>query len=88
MIKKININKNLRPYFVFAIFVFMLYSNTLNHFFVFDDAMVITQNKFTQQGIKGIPDIFSYDTFIGCLQNSDEDRNADYLKENMHIVAG
>ncbi len=43
----------------------MLYINTLNHEFTQDDAIAIYKNQFTQQGISGIPDIFSKDTFYG-----------------------
>jgi len=56
-----------RPYIVFAILSFILYGNTLNHFFALDDEVVLTKNVFTQKGIKGIPDIFKYDSFIGYI---------------------
>jgi len=59
--------KNLKPCLTFVFLTFILYSNTLNHFFVLDDGMVIAENSFTQQGIKGIPGIFKYDTFVGHL---------------------
>ncbi len=41
------------------LFAFLLYANTLNHGFVLDDIAVIEQNKFVQQGIYGIPDLFT-----------------------------
>lgn len=37
----------------------LLYVNTLGHGFVLDDRAVITQNKFVQQGLAGIPDILT-----------------------------
>lgn len=44
---------------------FVLYGNTIPHGYALDDAVVITDNKFTQQGFAGIADIFSYDSFKG-----------------------
>ncbi|MBK8044182.1 MAG: hypothetical protein IPK21_16950 [Haliscomenobacter sp.] len=46
-------------------FSFLLYANTLGHEYAQDDAIVITDNMFTAQGIKGIPGILQYDTFYG-----------------------
>ncbi|MFH1004859.1 MAG: tetratricopeptide repeat protein [Bacteroidota bacterium] len=48
--------------FVFAI---GLYLNTLNHDFAFDDSVVITGNKFTKQGTKGIYELVTNDLFAG-----------------------
>ena len=41
-----------------ALFVFVIYGNTINHGYNFDDEYVIL-NQQVQQGIKAIPDIFS-----------------------------
>lgn len=41
------------------IFSFLLYGNTLKHEFALDDDVVFKMNKFVQQGIGSIPDIFS-----------------------------
>lgn len=51
----------------FALFVIAagIYANTLHHDFVLDDEVVITHNRFVQQGISGIPSIFSHDSFAG-----------------------
>ena len=49
---------------LFAIAI-LLYANTLHHDFVLDDEVVIVHNTFVQQGIKGIPDILSHDSFRG-----------------------
>lgn len=49
---------------IFAI-SFLLYANTLGHQFALDDAIVITKNQYTQQGLAGIPKIFADDTFLG-----------------------
>ena len=43
----------------------ILYGNTLWHDFTLDDAIVITENTFTKQGIRGITDILRHDTFYG-----------------------
>lgn len=42
-----------------ALVAFAVYANTLGHGFVLDDVAVITQNRFVQQGIGGIPEILS-----------------------------
>jgi len=42
-----------------AIITFLLFSNTLNHQYVYDDYPFIVNNRFVQQGIEGIPAIFS-----------------------------
>lgn len=47
---------------------FLLYANTLGHQYALDDAIVITDNEFTQQGIRGIDDILKYDTFRGFFK--------------------
>ena len=48
----------------------MLYGNTFSHDYALDDAIVITKNAFTQQGISGLGDIFRYDTFRGFYHDS------------------
>lgn len=50
------------------IFAFLLYANTLTHNYTQDDAIVIYDNMFTTQGIKGIPGILKYDTFYGFFK--------------------
>lgn len=60
---------------IVAIVAFLLYSNSLTNGFVLDDSLVITNNSFTTQGIGGINDIFSHDTFKGFYGES-----ADQLK--------
>lgn len=53
---------------------FLLYVNTLGHGYAQDDAIVITENAFTQKGIKGLPGIFSNDTFFGFFQDKSKAR--------------
>ena len=77
-----------KPYLVLTIFSFVLYSNTLTNSYALDDGILIIGNAFTQQGIKGIPDIFKYDTFVGWIQNSNKEKTADEIQNEMKLVAG
>ena len=54
----------------------ILYLPTITFDYVLDDGIVIHQNKFTQQGLKGVKDIFTHDSFVG------------YFGENVKYVAG
>lgn len=56
---------------IFAVSV-LLYANTLGHGYTQDDAIVITENIFTQQGIEGLGDIFRYDTFRGFFKDANK----------------
>jgi tetratricopeptide (TPR) repeat protein len=47
----------------------VLYANTFGHDFALDDAIVITENSFTQQGWSGWSGIFGKDTFFGFFQD-------------------
>lgn len=49
-------------------FAFLLYANTLGNGYAQDDAIVITDNMFTTQGVRGIPGILRYDTFYGFFK--------------------
>ncbi len=46
-------------------FSLLLYANTLTLNYTLDDALMITENTFTKQGIAGIPEIMSHDAFVG-----------------------
>ena len=63
-----------------AIFLFIiasiLYLPTITFDYALDDGLIITDNKFTQQGLKGVKDIFTHDSFVG------------YFGENVKYVAG
>jgi len=52
------------PFWIVALSL-LLYANTLGHQFALDDAIVITENSFTQQGLKGFKGILTKDTFFG-----------------------
>ncbi len=62
---KSNKRENLLAYGVILILTLILYSNTFNHQYALDDAIVITDNDFTQEGISGIDDILFKETFTG-----------------------
>lgn len=51
-------------------FSFLLYANTLTHQYTQDDAIVIYDNMFTQEGIAGIPGILKNDTFYGFFKEA------------------
>lgn len=57
-----------------GIITFILYANTLGGDFVMDDAIVITQNQYTEQGIKGLPGIWGKDTFFGFFKVEGKDQ--------------
>ncbi len=63
-------NVKLQYWLIFA-FAFLLYANTLQHGFVYDDGIVITENMYTTQGIKGIGGILSHDTFFGFFKSQE-----------------
>ena len=52
---------------------FFVYVNTITHDFTLDDAIVIYDNDFTKQGIKGIPALLKYDTFRGFFKVEGKD---------------
>lgn len=62
------VNSRLQAMLIFAV-SFMLYANTLTHDFCQDDAIVITDNMFTTEGVSGIPGIMGYDTFYGFFKD-------------------
>lgn len=55
---------------IIFMFGFLLYANTLSYDFTQDDAIVIYDNMYTTQGIKGIPGILEYDTFYGFFKEA------------------
>lgn len=48
---------------VLLLLALVLYGNTLGHQYALDDAIVITQNRFTQEGFAGLGKIFTTDAF-------------------------
>ena len=57
----------LGPYL--AILGTLLYLQTITFDYTQDDAIVINENMYTTQGIKGIPGIFGHDTFFGYFKD-------------------
>jgi tetratricopeptide (TPR) repeat protein/uncharacterized membrane protein len=47
------------------VFVGLLYLNTFNHDFVFDDVAVVNGNQYVQKGLAGIPEIFTTGSWFG-----------------------
>lgn len=60
-------NITLQTRIIFAL-ACLLYLNTLGHGFVLDDGIVITENTFVKDGLKGIGGILSHDSFYGFFQ--------------------
>ena len=56
------------PKVLVALAAFLLYANTLGHNYAQDDAIVIYDNMFTQEGFSGIPGLLSNDTFYGFFK--------------------
>lgn len=52
-------------YAILLVFTFILYGNTLNHGFVLDDAIAITENSFVKKGLSGIPDLLKNESMVG-----------------------
>lgn len=65
-------NYRLQTLLIFSLAIFM-YSGSLGHQFVQDDAIVITDNQFTQQGLSGIKGILTKDTFFGFFKVEGKD---------------
>lgn len=79
---------NLKIYLLFTVLGFALYGNTLKNDYALDDAIVIYQNTFTKQGIKGIDDIFKYDSFVGFWLNSNPNQTPEQIQKKKNLVVG
>ena len=66
-------NKQLICWLILA-FSFVLYGNTIGHKYTQDDAIVIYDNMYTTQGLKGIPGLLKYDTFKGFFKVEGKDK--------------
>ena len=55
-------------YLIILLFAFVFYGNTVLNDYALDDAIVITQNDYTQKGIDGIKEIFSTELFTGFFK--------------------
>ncbi|MEO6883692.1 MAG: tetratricopeptide repeat protein [Bacteroidia bacterium] len=56
--------------FLLFLFSLVLYANTIPNNYAFDDEVAITSNTYTQQGLKGIPELMSTDFFSGIYGQS------------------
>lgn len=65
------------PWFIVLI-ALLYYVNSVGGDFVMDDAIVISDNQFTMQGIRGWAGIFGHDTFFGFFKEANK----------AHLVAG
>ncbi len=57
---------------VLALVAFLLYANTISHDYVLDDAIITTKNTFVQEGISGIPAIFTHGFLYGFNEKNDQ----------------
>ncbi|HRN34535.1 MAG TPA: hypothetical protein PLC76_03365 [Saprospiraceae bacterium] len=64
--------------FLIVVFAILFYANSLGGSYVMDDAIVISENQFTIQGVAGWKGIFSHDTFYGFFRESGKN----------HLVSG
>lgn len=64
------------PKIIIFLIAFLLYTNTIQNDYALDDSIVITENEYVQQGVKGIKAIFTNDTFTG------------FFKEKKDLVSG
>ena len=64
--------KRLGP--VFALLGALLYIQTITFDFTQDDAIVISDNMYTTEGISGIPGLLGHDTFYGYFKDANKTR--------------
>src|SRR5206468_8503821 len=58
-------SENWRQLTVISLLATVLYIESVGFDYVLDDTILIVENKFTQKGIRGIGDIFRYESFRG-----------------------
>jgi tetratricopeptide (TPR) repeat protein len=71
------LNSPYLPYLIIFLFSSTIYFNTLCNQYALDDVVVLTQNKFTQQGFAGIKDLMTHDANVGF-----------YGEQGSELVAG
>ena len=59
---------------VLAMLGTLLYLQTTSFDYTQDDAIVINENMFTTEGVKGLPGLFKYDTFYGYFKDHSKTR--------------
>src|SRR5699024_5374991 len=53
-----------------ALLTLIIYGQSISYDYAVDDAIVITENMYVQEGLKGIPDLWTHDTFHGFFKES------------------
>lgn len=64
-VKPADSSQHIIAYAIIFLFAFVLYGQSLSYDYALDDTIVITSNEFTKDGVQGVGDILSYDTFTG-----------------------
>ena len=72
--KPVPADKLRKSWIALLAFGFLLYANTIPHDYTQDDAIVITANMYTTQGLSGIPGLLSKDTFFGFFKEEGKAR--------------
>lgn len=57
--------KNWPGVIVLSVLTFILYAQSISYGYVLDDRIVITENEYTKNGFRGIPDILTTESFKG-----------------------
>ncbi|RLD62212.1 MAG: hypothetical protein DRI95_13325 [Bacteroidetes bacterium] len=57
--------RSMVPYLVLFILPFLLYGYSITFEYVLDDKIVLSENRFVQQGFSGVKDIFTTESFTG-----------------------
>lgn len=52
---------------ILSIVCFAFYGNTISNGYTLDDGLVISDNQFVKKGVNGIHEIFTHDSFYGCI---------------------
>ncbi len=66
-ISNLSFKANTLKAIIITILCFVFYGNTIPNRYALDDGIVITENKFTKNGLAGLPDIFKHDFYYGCF---------------------
>jgi hypothetical protein len=64
------LSKSVTQYLIIFLVGVVFYFNSIPGEYVLDDGLVLFRNEFVKQGIKGIPDIITHDSFYGSIGNS------------------
>ncbi|MEQ8908793.1 MAG: tetratricopeptide repeat protein [Vicingaceae bacterium] len=57
---------------IIGLLAFLSYANTVQHNFVLDDDILVLQNRFVQEGMSSLPEIFSHGYLYGFNQKNDQ----------------